>query len=435
MLGFIVPHKFINSLFGKGIRKFLSEKKLLQQLISFGHNFVFDDVTTYTCIILLKNSENEKFGYVKFGKMKTSSIGKELSSLKEKDLTFVDESIINDGPWVLSSGSSYNVLEKIRKSGPNILTYFDRILEGIITGDDTIFCLRPIKENTSTMVLFSEKTMRNVEIEKGILRPLLIGEDVKKYKTFQQAQYFVIYPYNVTDSKQRAIEEIELKNTYPLAYEYLFQFKEHLIELKRRFKTNPRYWYALHRGRRKEWFEQEKIITPEISFGCSMTLDKNNLFYNAKVYGFIRNPSTKVDNRFFLAILNSDLLWFFLKETGYVLRGGYFTFKTEYLKPFHIPMCNNENAYIQKVDKLLSLNKEFYSKCMRFENRMRSSFEKIEIPKNLQNFYNLNFNMFLDEINKATKNKMSLKDQDEWEEYFAFYKNDILKLKKRNFKK
>ncbi|HJQ30445.1 MAG TPA: hypothetical protein VJ827_13985, partial [Rubrobacter sp.] len=37
-----------------------------------------------------------------------------------------------------------------------------------------------------------------------------------------------------------------------------------------------------------------------------------------------------------LGLLNSTLLWWFLYNTGNVLRGGYFRFKTNYLHPFPI---------------------------------------------------------------------------------------------------
>jgi tRNA1(Val) A37 N6-methylase TrmN6 len=62
-LSFILPHKFINAQFGKGIRKYFLDTKILYKIISFGHNPIFDDSTTYTCILTLRNNKNEKFSY------------------------------------------------------------------------------------------------------------------------------------------------------------------------------------------------------------------------------------------------------------------------------------------------------------------------------------------------------------------------------------
>jgi hypothetical protein len=42
-------------------------------------------------------------------------------------------------------------------------------------------------------------------------------------------------------------------------------------------------------------------------------------------------------------ILNSSLLWFYLQNTGAVQRGGFFRFKTSYIKPFPVPNLKQKN--------------------------------------------------------------------------------------------
>jgi hypothetical protein len=51
--------------------------------------------------------------------------------------------------------------------------------------------------------------------------------------------------------------------------------------------------------------------------------------------------------------LNSRLFWFFIQQTGYVLRGGYFTFKTNYINPFPIPN-DIPHSTVEYVDGLVS---------------------------------------------------------------------------------
>lgn len=64
----------------------------------------------------------------------------------------------------------------------------------------------------------------------------------------------------------------------------------------------------------------------------------NGEFYHTtKVYGYIKKHNTPYSYHFLLALMNSTLFWFFLKHTGSVLRGGYYTFKTNYIMPFPIP--------------------------------------------------------------------------------------------------
>ena len=62
------------------------------------------------------------------------------------------------------------------------------------------------------------------------------------------------------------------------------------------------------------------------------------LFYHTtKVYGYIKKAEAAYSYYFLLGLLNSNLFWFFIKATGYVLRGGYYAFKTNYIMPFPIP--------------------------------------------------------------------------------------------------
>jgi len=85
-------------------------------------------------------------------------------------------------------------------------------------------------------------------------------------------------------------------------------------------------------------FEKEKLVAPEISLGGNFTYDSNGEYYSTtKVYGYILKHGIIESYYFWLGLMNSNLFWFFLKNTGYVLRGGYYTFKTNYILPFPIP--------------------------------------------------------------------------------------------------
>jgi len=207
---------------------------------------------------------------------------------------------------------------------------------------------------------YSEQTASNVELEGQVMKPLLKGDDVKRYRPLK-ISYHVLYPHYEKDGKTHAIPENIFQARYPLAYAYLKPFQPQLTQKKIKYKTNPRYWYSLHRSREISMFEQTKIITPEISLGTNMTLDTDNLYHNTKCYSLVKNNAIAEDYKFWLAILNSSLMWFFLHSTGYVLRGGFFTFKTKYLEPFPLPKLANTNdqqPLVALVDEILSLKKK-----------------------------------------------------------------------------
>jgi len=88
----------------------------------------------------------------------------------------------------------------------------------------------------------------------------------------------------------------------------------------------------------------------------NMTYDESNLYHNTTVYSFIPNEAVKEDLLYWLGTFNSNLMWWFLKNTGNVLRGGYFRFKTNYIKPFPVKRIEFNNP----VEKTL-YSKMIYS--------------------------------------------------------------------------
>jgi hypothetical protein len=88
----------------------------------------------------------------------------------------------------------------------------------------------------------------------------------------------------------------------------------------------------------------------------NVTLNFDNFYHTTKVYSWVKKENTNEDYKYFLAIANSNLIWWFLKNTGDTLQGDARTFKTNYLNPFPLPENISEAAqqpFITLVDKIL----------------------------------------------------------------------------------
>ena len=110
--------------------------------------------------------------------------------------------------------------------------------------------------------------------------------------------------------------------------------------------------------------------------------------------------------KFWLSILNSSVFWYYLQQTGAVLRGGYFRFKTKYLEPFPLPKIKNienEIPFVEKVDLMLSNTKGFQNIIQKFETYLQSQYQLEKLSKKLQNWHDLDFSDFIKELNKAIK--------------------------------
>jgi hypothetical protein len=76
---------------------------------------------------------------------------------------------------------------------------------------------------------------------------------------------------------------------------------------------------------------------------------------------------------------------------------------------------------------MLSLNSELQTKRKRFLKRLTDNLCYIKISRTLERFDELDFAQFLAELKKQ-KITLSLKQQDEWEEYFNEYKTECVNL-------
>lgn len=393
ILNFIQPDKWINSDFGKGLRNHI--KNHVFKLISFGQHQVFN-VSTYTSLIWITKTKTHFTKYLQLEKTLDSEekLSKFLFSIQPENFSEINNNIFGEAPWILLNKKDNQLINNLIKSKVCVKDIFLSISQGIVSVGDDIFILQGNFQN-NYFVAYSNRLDKNIFIEKNIVKPLLKGEDVKKYASLTPNHY-VIYPHHVKDGKTIPYDESEMKLKFPNTYEYFLNFKEELIDKKIRYKTNPSYWYSLHRSRELSIFETPKIITPEISLGTNMSIDYDNLLHNTKCYSFILNPEfDRIGLIPYLAILNSTVHWYYLKNTGYVLRGGFFTFKTKYIENFPLPELNLQQSKSLKTiaEYVLAITKNHTIKYDEFvpNSHIIKTFEELIDAMVMELYFNSDF--------------------------------------------
>lgn len=419
VLSFILPHKFINADFGVGIRGFIYNNRALKYLVSFGAEQVFNDASVYTCIIGLSQG-NVFFNYAKVKPLELCE-----NTVNQAEISI--ESLADDARWSFQSNEDSNIISKLNKQPLRFKDITKACSQGTVSMGDDIYMLKGEIEGDS-FVGFSEQIQQSVKLEKGIMKPMLKGDDAKRYAPLDNSCW-EIYPHHIVNGKTVPYEESEMQEMFPLTYEYLMLFKSELVEKKIKYKTNPKYWYALHRSREITLFETPKIITPEISLGCNMTYDTGNLYHNTQCYTIIFDEGHEKNTLAYLTILNSTVFWFFLAKTGNILRGGYFRFKTKYLEPFPLPDLSSlenkdkANSLTIFAEQMLLLNAQLQQKRQRFIHRLEENLGVQRITATLEHFDEADFKTVLAELKKQ-KISLTLIQQDEWEDYFNQYKTD-----------
>ncbi len=64
-LGFILPHKFFNAQYGEPLRALISRNHYLSEVVHFGDKQVFEQATTYTCLMFLDKAGSKQCRVVK----------------------------------------------------------------------------------------------------------------------------------------------------------------------------------------------------------------------------------------------------------------------------------------------------------------------------------------------------------------------------------
>ena len=337
-VNYIAPTKWSNADFGKGLRALLCSLSAAARIINFSDYQVFN-ASTYSGIQTFQRG-SERLYYTQLAHDLDTSMDIKLylDSLKESDFTPIDYKQFKKQPWILATNQVYQVLLKLKQQPLTLGDVFDKVYQGIATSKDNVFFLYDVSEISDTVIEgYSMQLGERVQVEKGLVKPLLKGEDVHRYDDIKTNRC-VIFPYKLGDMGTCLYEEIEIAGVFPLGYKYLKSCEDVLRGRENGRLEDDTYWYRYIYPKNLTLYQCEKLVAPEISLGGNFAYDRNGHFYHTtKVYGYIKKPESQYSYQFLLGLLNSRLFWFFIQNTGYVLRGGYYTFKTNYVTPFPIP--------------------------------------------------------------------------------------------------
>jgi len=364
VLNYIMPHKWVNAAFGKGLREVSKEN--IRKLISFGAHQVFN-ASTYTSLVWFNKARNSTLDYVGLEKDLSTNYELEqfLKNLSGKNYTSIESKFLSADSWVLTNKQVKNILDKLSQQPLRISDVFEKIFTGLQTSQDSVYFLTNIVEKDDLILeCYSKELDKSILIEKELVKPLLKGDGVHKYETLS-ADKVVIFPYYISNKggKEQAVlySEDEIKNKFPNGYHYLKECEDVLRGRERGRLKHDDYWFRYIYPKNLTLFDKERLIQPDISLGGNFSYDINGEFYQTTtLYGYIKYPKVKESYKFYMAIFNSQLLWWFLQQTGTVLANGYFRFMPRYVETFPLPkMINIEDTkpFEDLVDEIIFTKK------------------------------------------------------------------------------
>ena len=168
----------------------------------------------------------------------------------------------------------------------------------------------------------------------------------------------MFFPYKVHDDVAESVSLTELKNKYPLTYKYVTDNEKEFKKRESGKGGRLPCWYAYIYPKNLTKFEQLKLTSMEICADHpNVTINRDNLYHATTAYSWVIREDAKISYELLLAILNSPVIWWYIKLSGDTLQGDARRFKTEYLNPFPLPdnvPSETEQKIVTAVNEILA---------------------------------------------------------------------------------
>lgn len=354
-LSYIFPNTFLSTLFGKKYRENLFNTITVKEIIDLSNDNTFVDASVRTIIFSFKNIlENSDIKFLK-------TRDKTFYSFKDYLKNEVMENIENIASLFFQNKKEKEIISKI-KNNQKLADFFE-VSQGLIPYDK----YRGHDEYTIKNRIWHSNVKKDETYKKE-----LKGEDVKQYLLNWNNELWISYGE----------------------------------------------WLAAPRERK--FFVNKRILIREITKDKLFACYTEEEFYNTPSLINVINEKDILELKYILTIVNSKLLGWYHNKTSPKANKGLFP-KILVNDVRNLPLVNisleKQQPFIEKADKMLSLNKELQDLSQKFQRMLLRKFDLEKLSTKLQEWYLLDFSDFIKEL-KRLKVKLSLSQESEWEEYF-----------------
>jgi hypothetical protein len=356
--GFILPHKFFNAKYGQSLRDLLAKGNHVAEVVHFGDQQVFTGATTYTCLLFLNKTGNDKCHFKKVDDLLAwCNTGEATEDTIPKDR-------ITGAEWNFSVGAGARLFEKLSKMPQKLVDIAERMAQGIRTSANEVYVLDLISAEGNLIRVHSKLLNRDVVVEREAISLFLQGREIKPYCILPSGKV-VIIPYRVENGHTKLIDQKEMQVRFPKTFTYLSENKSYL-EGRERGRMRGSNWYAYVYPKNIEIMSTRKILVPDIADRASFAIDEKGEYAFTSGYGITLKNDVKESPKYILGLLNSNILNYFLKGISTTMRGGFFRYFTQFIQQLPIRIINfsdptdkaHHDRIIELVERMLSLNKQ-----------------------------------------------------------------------------
>ncbi|WP_313934738.1 MULTISPECIES: Eco57I restriction-modification methylase domain-containing protein [unclassified Nostoc] len=342
MLAFISSNKWFRAKYGDKLKKHIADNCQVHSITDFGDLPVFQSAAVLVMIFIAQNQQSNDV-LPTFTQVKSlKSPYPDVKQIIQDSGHILPYNALKGENWTLTDTTSVNRLRKMEAAGIQLGEYVNgNIYYGVKTGFNKAFIIDGAKR--AELINQDPKSAE-------IIKPLAIGDDVRKWQINYKDKWFIYSPW-----------DLKIDN-YPAV-------KNHLLKWEQELKARPecrdgRYnWWCMARygAEYVDAFSKPKIIYPVIAKEPRFALDTKGVFINDK--SFI----IPIPELYLLGILNSSLIWDYLKSHCSELLGKSIELRSIYMNKVPIPNASTSereaiSKLVQKCLDAKGVNCEVYEK-------------------------------------------------------------------------
>ena len=314
-LCYITSNKWMKAGYGKELRQYFVSETNPVLLIDFAGVKVFDTATVDVNILMLQKAINVQRTFACI----TQGINglQNLSDFVQQNGSECDFSSADS--WVILSPIEQSIKRKMETVGTPLKDWNINIYRGVLTGYNEAFIITTEKRDEILANCQSEdERTRTAEL----IRPILRGRDIKRYG-YDWADLWIINTHNGIKGKLPRVDV----NEYPAIKAHLDQYWDKISTRADKGDTP----YNLRNCAYLEDFSKPKIVWGNLNLTASYAMIQDNSFINAP------SPMIVPASKFLLAVLNSKIADYYIRQLGVTRNGGYFEYKPMFVEKLPVP--------------------------------------------------------------------------------------------------
>jgi hypothetical protein len=420
-LGYISSATFFKIASGASLRDFLRKEAIIETVVDFGDNQIFEGVTTYPAILTMRSGAPQPDHKLRFWTIDQMPADSFENAFDDVALEF-SQNALGSGPWELEALDLQALRAKIIDGKNALSAAYEKPFRGVTTGLNDAFI---INQNQRDALVLSDANAA------AIIKPWVEGRDLERWHQVGRNLWIIF-----------ARQGLDLSG-FPSILAHLEAYRTSLEPKPEDWvPSSPTdkwpgrkaggYRWSDIQDKTAYWkkFEKEKIVSTKVSSKPTFSVDKSNAILSNTAY-FIDAGD---DNHFLTAILNSNVALFYFWSVFAAKAGGFFEIQPQGLSDFPTPKASegakSELGVLAQAAQVASTDRlELQQSIVRRIPDLAADSANAKLTTRLKEWWTLpDFAAFQREVKKALKAEIPLQRRNEWEDWINATRAEISAL-------